>query len=369
MRSFRRLLDAGRRAAAAFATRQDGGPSVEFVLVAPVFIVVIFATVQCAIIYFCNAGLETVTEEAARLVLTNQSTSLSAAQFQTAVCNKLPTFFTCSGIKVGLQAAPSNCSISTARAGVQRRRHLGRQPALPATVARPDRRAASDVSVAGDRPAARLEFRQSRQRHLSDDVHSGLHGRTSAMTNARASAAQILRRAARAARALRDDARATAAVEAALILPIALTMFALLIYGAEAFAIQRKVTLTARTVTDLVTQAAPTQMSSGASVVVHATIDNLCRRFQGGGPALQLATIMSMVVSQVKVNSDGATRPTDHRLGDVERALQRRNRARAQPEDHPADRPRRRPGGQLSRPRRGLLQLHAAQPVYAGRRR
>jgi Flp pilus assembly protein TadG len=113
MRSFRRLLDAGRRAAAAFATRQDGGPSVEFVLVAPVFVVVIFATVQCAIIYFCNAGLETVTEEAARLVLTNQSTSLSAAQFQTAVCNKLPTFFTCSGIKVGLQAAPSNCSIST----------------------------------------------------------------------------------------------------------------------------------------------------------------------------------------------------------------------------------------------------------------
>ena len=66
-----------------------------------------------------------------------------------------------------------------------------------------------------------------------------------------------------------------AAVEAALILPIALTMFALLIYGAEAFAIQRKVTLTARTVTDLVTQATPTRCNSGASVVDHATIDNL----------------------------------------------------------------------------------------------
>ena len=113
MRSFRRLLDAGRRAAAAFATRQDGGPSVEFVLVAPVFVVVIFATVQCAIIYFCNAGLETVTEEAARLVLTNQSTTLTAAQFQTAVCAKLPTFFNCSGVKVALQSASSESSIVT----------------------------------------------------------------------------------------------------------------------------------------------------------------------------------------------------------------------------------------------------------------
>ena len=46
-----------------------------------------------------------------------------------------------------------------------------------------------------------------------------------------------------------------------MILPVALTMFALLLYGAEAFAIQRKVTLTARTVTDLITQTTPTTVS------------------------------------------------------------------------------------------------------------
>ena len=126
------------------------------------------------------------------------------------------------------------------------------------------------------------------------------------MTNARPSVAQILHRAARVGRALRDDARATAAVEAALILPIALTMFALLIYGAEAFAIQRKVTLTARTVTDLVTQAAPTQMSSGASVVVHATIDNdLCAASAVITP--YDSTKLTMVISEVLVNSDQAT--------------------------------------------------------------
>ena len=75
---------------------------------APIFIIVIFATVQCAIIYFCNASLETVTEEAARQVLTNQSASQTAAQFKTTICNSLPTFFSCSGVLVGLQPASSN---------------------------------------------------------------------------------------------------------------------------------------------------------------------------------------------------------------------------------------------------------------------
>jgi Flp pilus assembly protein TadG len=113
----------------------------------------------------------------------------------------------------------------------------------------------------------------------------------------------LLRRAGRAGRALGDDARATAAVEAALVLPVALTMFALLIYGAEAFAVQRKVTLTARTVTDLVTQAAPTQFSGSASVVVHTAIDNLlCVASAVIAP--YNPTNMSMVVSEVQVNAD-----------------------------------------------------------------
>lgn len=114
MRSLRRLFSAGRRAAAAFATRQDGGPAAEFALVAPIFIVVVYATVQCAIIYICNAYLETGAEAAARQVLTNQSTSLTAAQFKTAVCNNLPALFNCASVMVGLQPATSMTSIATA---------------------------------------------------------------------------------------------------------------------------------------------------------------------------------------------------------------------------------------------------------------
>jgi Flp pilus assembly protein TadG len=118
--------------------------------------------------------------------------------------------------------------------------------------------------------------------------------------------ARIPHRLRRAARALRDDARASAAVEAALILPVALTMFALLLYGAEAFAIQRKVTLTARTVTDLVTQAAPTQMSSGASVVVAASVDPLLT-VSSAVLAPYSNSNLAMVVSEVLVNPDQTT--------------------------------------------------------------
>jgi Flp pilus assembly protein TadG len=114
------------------------------------------------------------------------------------------------------------------------------------------------------------------------------------------------RRAIRRWRAFGDDGRATALVEAALILPSALLVFALLIYGAEGFAINRKVTLTARTVTDLITQATPTQYSNGSSVMTEAAIDNLLQ-VASAVLAPYSASNMTMVVSQVVVNSGGTT--------------------------------------------------------------
>jgi Flp pilus assembly protein TadG len=107
-------------------------------------------------------------------------------------------------------------------------------------------------------------------------------------------------------RAFGGDARASALVETALVLPAALLVFALLIYGAEGFAIQRKVTLTARTVTDLVTQSTPTLYSNQASVMAEATIDNYLQ-VASAVLAPYAAANMSMVVSQVVVNSGGTT--------------------------------------------------------------
>ena len=112
-------------------------------------------------------------------------------------------------------------------------------------------------------------------------------------------AALFLRRAGRLGRALGRDARATAAVEAALILPVALTMFALLLYGAEAFDAQRRVTLTARTATDLITQTTPSYPSGKASIA-QSQVDTalafaafVIRPFE--------ASNLSMVASEVEI--------------------------------------------------------------------
>jgi Flp pilus assembly protein TadG len=115
-----------------------------------------------------------------------------------------------------------------------------------------------------------------------------------------------LRRASAGIRALRDDCRATAAIEGAFLLPVALLMIALLIFGAEGFAIDRKVTLTARTVTDLITQATPTEINNQSSVVSHASIDYW---LQAGSSVMApySASNMTMVVSEVLVAANGLT--------------------------------------------------------------
>jgi Flp pilus assembly protein TadG len=113
MAFLRKIIDRGLKTARILARREDGGPSAEFAMMAPIFVVLIFATAQIAIIYLANAYLETAAEDAARLVLTNQTTGMSATQFQAALCNNVTALFTCSNIVVSLTPATSTTSIST----------------------------------------------------------------------------------------------------------------------------------------------------------------------------------------------------------------------------------------------------------------
>jgi Flp pilus assembly protein TadG len=113
MSFLRNIINAGRRAAVAFVRRQDGGPASEFALTAPIFVVMIFATAQAAIIYFANSYLETAAEKGARLVLTNQATTMTSLQFRTAICNNIAMLFNCNSLLVNLAPATSNSSIVT----------------------------------------------------------------------------------------------------------------------------------------------------------------------------------------------------------------------------------------------------------------
>src|SRR5271157_1608870 len=80
---------------------------------------------------------------------------------------------------------------------------------------------------------------------------------------------------------LRDE-KGVAAVEAALIAPVAVALLGLIAIWAQGIAIQRKVTLTAHTITDLVSQqgtqtngACTASSASTEASVNQSTVDNL----------------------------------------------------------------------------------------------
>jgi Flp pilus assembly protein TadG len=89
------------------ARSETASAAVEFALVYPIFIAVVLATLQAASIFLVKAFFESAAEEAARVVLTNQTASLTVAQFQTEVCNQLTGLFTCSQVIVELEPLPA----------------------------------------------------------------------------------------------------------------------------------------------------------------------------------------------------------------------------------------------------------------------
>jgi Flp pilus assembly protein TadG len=86
---------------------EAGSPAVEFALVFPIFIAIVLATLQAATIFLAKAYFESGAEQAARVVLTNQTASLTAAQFKTEVCNQLTALFDCGQLTVELEPLPA----------------------------------------------------------------------------------------------------------------------------------------------------------------------------------------------------------------------------------------------------------------------
>src|ERR1700689_5439107 len=89
------------------AADETGSPAVEFALVFPIFIGIVLATLQAGTIFLVKAFFESTAEQAARVVLTNQTGSLTAAQFQTEICNQLTALFTCGQLTVELEPMPA----------------------------------------------------------------------------------------------------------------------------------------------------------------------------------------------------------------------------------------------------------------------
>jgi Flp pilus assembly protein TadG len=98
------------RAARRLLRRQDGAVAVEFGLVAAPFLVLVFAIMETAIIFFSGQALETAVADSARLILTGQAqtSGFDKAKFKTAVCQKVVALFDCAnGVYVDVKTFTS----------------------------------------------------------------------------------------------------------------------------------------------------------------------------------------------------------------------------------------------------------------------
>ena len=79
-----------------------GAAALEFALVAPLFIALMVAGVQLALVFLGQQGLESAAQASARLIQSGQpqQAGWSAGQFKAAACANLPPFLSCDRLSV-----------------------------------------------------------------------------------------------------------------------------------------------------------------------------------------------------------------------------------------------------------------------------
>ena len=98
-----RLADAVRRMAAS----RRGSAALEFAIVAPVFFILLMATIENGVVFFANSTLQFATDQAARYVRTGQAQtgSMTQAQFRTMICNNISPILACdSNLQIDMQS-------------------------------------------------------------------------------------------------------------------------------------------------------------------------------------------------------------------------------------------------------------------------
>jgi Flp pilus assembly protein TadG len=105
-----------------FHRSRRASAAVEFALVAPIFVALLFAIIETAIIFFASQVLETITQDSARVIQTGQSqsglvtgcatTGCTPAQFKQYVCGQIPALFACGSVFVDVESCPSASGFS-----------------------------------------------------------------------------------------------------------------------------------------------------------------------------------------------------------------------------------------------------------------
>jgi Flp pilus assembly protein TadG len=98
-----------------FSRKQDGSAAVEFGMVAAPFLLLVFAIMETAIVFFAGQALETAVADSARLIMTGQAQTQGFNQtaFKNAVCGKIFGLFNCaSGLYVDVRTYTSFGNVS-----------------------------------------------------------------------------------------------------------------------------------------------------------------------------------------------------------------------------------------------------------------
>jgi len=97
-----------------FRDNRTGGAAIEFAIVAPVFFALLFAIIETALMFFAGQVLETMTEDAARMILTGQAQTANyqQADFHKAVCDRIPAIFSCGNLYVDVESFSNFSSVT-----------------------------------------------------------------------------------------------------------------------------------------------------------------------------------------------------------------------------------------------------------------
>lgn len=93
-----------------------GSVAVEFALIAPIFLTLLIATVETALVFFAQQTLQTAATQSARQIMTGaaQAAQMTPAQFKQTVCSKLTNLFDCANLVVTVQNYTSFSALTAA---------------------------------------------------------------------------------------------------------------------------------------------------------------------------------------------------------------------------------------------------------------
>lgn len=97
-----------------FRKDRSGTAAIEFAMIAVPFLMMIFAIIETALIFFATQVLETATQDASRLIMTGQAqmANMSASDFKNNVCARVSALIACSGIDVEVKSFATFGSVS-----------------------------------------------------------------------------------------------------------------------------------------------------------------------------------------------------------------------------------------------------------------